>query len=79
MYSNRRQPTQSDVDAYRDRTRKAFEGQPFEIESNGHGLRAECMICCESNTTAPEMWMHEHACPAEVIAELVEVIEYLTA
>lgn len=77
MYRNYRtqQVTQDQVDAYRDATRAAFAGQPFEIESNGHGLRAECMLCNNSATLNPEMWMREHQCAPERIAEIVEMIK----
>lgn len=74
MYSNH-QATQSEINAYRDAVRAQFQGQPFQIDSNGYGLRAECLLCCESNTRTPEMWMHEHACNPEVIAEIVAIIE----
>lgn len=76
MYRNYRthQATQAEVDAYRDATRAAFQGQPFEIESNGYGLRAECVLCNDSATLNPEMWMREHQCAPERIAEIVAMI-----
>lgn len=69
------QATQAQVDAHRDATREAFKGQPFEIESNGYGLRVECMLCDCSSTVNPEMWMRNHECAPEVIAEIVAMIE----
>lgn len=60
-YYNRHQAAQAEVDAYRDVTRERFRGFPFDIESNGAGLRVECRLCHASNTRHPERFIHEHA------------------
>lgn len=77
MYRNHRTPqaTQAQVHAYRDQVRAQFQGQPFQIDANGYGLRAECLLCNCSATLSPEMWMREHQCAPEVIAEIVAMIE----
>lgn len=52
--------TQADVDNYRDRFKDQFKGFPVKVESNGYGLRVECVLCNASATQNPEMFVREH-------------------
>lgn len=56
----RTQRTQAQIDAYRDRTREAYAGRGFKIDSNGYGLRVECEVCHDSHTLNPEEFMARH-------------------
>lgn len=59
MYA-RKQTTVAQIEAYAAKTREDFAGQGFTIQTNSHGLRAECDTCHESATLNPEMWMRRH-------------------
>lgn len=60
-YYREHQTTQAEVDAYRDSVRKQFKGFPFDIESNGKGLRVECRLCHNSSTQNPESFIRRHS------------------
>lgn len=55
-----RQMTQAQVDRYRDQVRDQFKGFPVALDSNGYGLRAQCLLCNKSATLNPEMWIRNH-------------------
>lgn len=60
MAYNDNQATQADVDIYRDQIRAEFAGQPFQIDSNGAGLRVECTVCHSSNSDSPVRFLRNH-------------------
>lgn len=55
-----RQMTQAQVDQYRNQVRDQFRGFPVAVDSNGYGVRVECLLCNQSATRNPEMWTRNH-------------------
>lgn len=55
-----RMPTQTQIDAYRDKIRTQFKGFPVKVDSNGYGVRVECKLCNDSATRNPEMFIRNH-------------------